>query len=162
MRRTPLFSQKSRRPPQPFLSPLKLLSSPYTLSLSLSLTVSLSLSLSHSLSLSLSFSLYLAVSIYFAVSPICTHSVHSGDRWRVGKQLMRPVRLRERVLRGEQPLCGRPVTLALGVLLEGIRDGDGAVAEVLQGRDSPIVKHYSSIKNSCFVNCVNDALCSYS
>jgi hypothetical protein len=28
------------------------------------------------------------------------------------------------------------------------------------GRDSPIVKHYSSIKNSCFVTCVNSALCS--
>jgi hypothetical protein len=31
-----------------------------------------------------------------------------------------------------------------------------------QGRDSPIVKHYSSIKNSCFVNCVNSAVCSES
>jgi hypothetical protein len=28
------------------------------------------------------------------------------------------------------------------------------------GRNSPIVKHYSSIKNSCFVTCVNSALCS--
>jgi hypothetical protein len=28
------------------------------------------------------------------------------------------------------------------------------------GRDSPIVKHYSSIKNSSFVTCVNSALCS--
>jgi hypothetical protein len=27
------------------------------------------------------------------------------------------------------------------------------------GRDSPIVKRYSSIKNSCFVTCVNSALC---
>jgi hypothetical protein len=26
------------------------------------------------------------------------------------------------------------------------------------GRDSPIVKHYSSIKNFCFVTCVNSAL----
>jgi hypothetical protein len=31
-----------------------------------------------------------------------------------------------------------------------------------QGRDSPIVKHYSSIKNSCFVTCVNSAICSLS
>jgi hypothetical protein len=30
------------------------------------------------------------------------------------------------------------------------------------GRDSPIVKHYSSTKNSCFVTCVNCALCSES
>jgi hypothetical protein len=30
----------------------------------------------------------------------------------------------------------------------------------LQGRDSPIVKHYFSIKNSSFVTCVNSALCS--
>jgi hypothetical protein len=29
-----------------------------------------------------------------------------------------------------------------------------------QGRDSPIVKHYFSIKNSCFVTCGNSALCS--
>jgi hypothetical protein len=29
-----------------------------------------------------------------------------------------------------------------------------------QGRDSPIVKHWSSIKHSCFVTCVNSALCS--
>jgi hypothetical protein len=29
-----------------------------------------------------------------------------------------------------------------------------------QGRDLPIVKHYSSIKNYCFVTCVNSALCS--
>jgi hypothetical protein len=28
------------------------------------------------------------------------------------------------------------------------------------GCDSPIVKHYSLIKNSCFVTCVNSALCS--
>jgi hypothetical protein len=28
-----------------------------------------------------------------------------------------------------------------------------------QGRDSPIVRHYSSIKNSCFVTCVNSAIC---
>jgi hypothetical protein len=32
----------------------------------------------------------------------------------------------------------------------------------VQGRDSPIVKHCSSIKNSCFVTCVNSALCSES
>jgi hypothetical protein len=31
-----------------------------------------------------------------------------------------------------------------------------------QGRDSPIVKHYSKIKNPCFVTVVNYALCSYS
>jgi hypothetical protein len=31
---------------------------------------------------------------------------------------------------------------------------------LVQGRDSPIVKHFSSIKNSCFVTCVNSALCS--
>jgi hypothetical protein len=30
----------------------------------------------------------------------------------------------------------------------------------LQGRDSPIVKHYFSIKNSCFVTFANSALCS--
>jgi hypothetical protein len=29
-----------------------------------------------------------------------------------------------------------------------------------QGRDSPIVKHYSKIKNPCFVTSVNTALCS--
>jgi hypothetical protein len=31
-----------------------------------------------------------------------------------------------------------------------------------QGRDSPIVKHYSEFKNPCFVTCVNYALCRYS
>jgi hypothetical protein len=31
-----------------------------------------------------------------------------------------------------------------------------------QGRDSPIVKHYSLPKNPCFVTCANSALCSYS
>jgi hypothetical protein len=31
----------------------------------------------------------------------------------------------------------------------------------IQGRDSPIVRHYSSVKNSCFVTSVNSALCSY-
>jgi hypothetical protein len=29
-----------------------------------------------------------------------------------------------------------------------------------QGRDSPIIKHYSLIKNPCFVTCVNSTLCS--
>jgi hypothetical protein len=32
----------------------------------------------------------------------------------------------------------------------------------VQGRDSPIVKHYPQIKNACFVTCVNSALCSKS
>jgi hypothetical protein len=32
----------------------------------------------------------------------------------------------------------------------------------IQGRDSPIVRHYSYIKNPCFVTCVNYALCSNS
>jgi magnesium-transporting ATPase (P-type) len=27
-----------------------------------------------------------------------------------------------------------------------------------QGRDSPIIKHYPQIKNTCFVTCVNSAL----
>jgi hypothetical protein len=51
-----------------------------------------------------------------------------------------------------------------GPLKEG--DGEAAVHVVLWekggnlGRDSPIVKHYSLIKNSCFVTCVNSALCS--
>jgi hypothetical protein len=31
-----------------------------------------------------------------------------------------------------------------------------------QGRDSPIVKYYSSTKNYCLVTCVNSALCNYS
>ena len=44
---------------------------------------------------------------------------------------MRPVGLRERVLRSQQPLGGRAVPLALGVLLEGVGDCDGPVAEIL-------------------------------
>jgi hypothetical protein len=32
--------------------------------------------------------------------------------------------------------------------------------EERQGRNSPIVEHYSSIKNSCFVTCVSSAFCS--
>jgi hypothetical protein len=31
---------------------------------------------------------------------------------------------------------------------------------LIQERDSPIVKHYSSVKNSCFVTCGNSAFCS--
>ncbi len=34
-------------------------------------------------------------------------------------------------MRREEPLRGRAVPLALGVLLEGVADGDGAVAKVL-------------------------------
>jgi hypothetical protein len=30
------------------------------------------------------------------------------------------------------------------------------------GRDSPMFKNYSYLKNPCFVTCVNYALCSYS
>jgi aldose 1-epimerase len=37
---------------------------------------------------------------------------------------------------------------------------NGGFSMESQGRDSPIVKHYSSIKNSSFVTCVNSALCS--
>jgi hypothetical protein len=36
-----------------------------------------------------------------------------------------------------------------------------AAVIVVLGRNSPIVKHYSSIKNPCFVTCINYALCSY-
>jgi hypothetical protein len=32
------------------------------------------------------------------------------------------------------------------------------IVDAAKGRDSPIVKHYSSIKNSCYVTCVNSAL----
>jgi hypothetical protein len=39
---------------------------------------------------------------------------------------------------------------------------DRPFASFLQGRDSPIVKHYPQIKNPCFVTCVNSALCSKS
>ena len=44
---------------------------------------------------------------------------------------MRPVRLGQRILGGQQSLRRRAVTFALAVLLEGVRDGDGPVAEVL-------------------------------
>jgi uridine kinase len=45
------------------------------------------------------------------------------------------------------------------------RGGENEVAinlivHYVQGSDSPIVKHYSSINNSCFATCVNSALCS--
>lgn len=44
---------------------------------------------------------------------------------------MGPVCLREGVLGSQQPLCSRAVPLAFGILLEGVRDGDGPVAQVL-------------------------------
>jgi hypothetical protein len=34
--------------------------------------------------------------------------------------------------------------------------------DMFQGRDSSIVKHYSKLKNPCFVTCVNSALCGWS
>ena len=53
------------------------------------------------------------------------------DGGRVGEELVRSVGLRERILGGEEALGCGSVTLAFGVLLEGIGDGDSAVAEVL-------------------------------
>ena len=44
---------------------------------------------------------------------------------------MRAIGLGERVLRGEQAFGGAAVALALGVLLEGERDGNAPVAQVL-------------------------------
>jgi hypothetical protein len=45
-------------------------------------------------------------------------------------------------------------------LLAGWLAGSPPTYLAALGRDSPIVKHYSSIKNSCFVTCVNSAFCS--
>lgn len=59
----------------------------------------------------------------------------SRHRWRhgrcIGKELMGPVCLRERILGGEEPFGRGSVTLPLGVLLESVGDGDGPVAQVL-------------------------------
>jgi len=44
---------------------------------------------------------------------------------------VRPVSLGQRVLSSQQSLSCRAVSLALGVLLEGVRDGDGSVAQIL-------------------------------
>ena len=49
----------------------------------------------------------------------------------VGEQLMRTVGLGEGILRGEKTLGGAAVTLALRILLEGERDGNTSVAEIL-------------------------------
>lgn len=54
-----------------------------------------------------------------------------GDWRSVGEQLMGSVRLGERVLCGEETLRSGAVALTLAVLLEGVADGDGSVAEVL-------------------------------
>ena len=58
---------------------------------------------------------------------------HRGQRGRggVSKQLVRPVCLGQRVLGSQQSLSCRAVSLALRVLLEGVRDGDGSVAQIL-------------------------------
>lgn len=55
----------------------------------------------------------------------------NGNGGSVGEQLMRSVGLGEGVLRGEKPLRCGAVAFALAVLLEGVADGDGSVAEVL-------------------------------
>lgn len=52
-------------------------------------------------------------------------------RWRVGEKLVGPVGLGKRVLSGEQTLGRGAVAFTLGVLLEGVADGDGSVAQVL-------------------------------
>ena len=56
-----------------------------------------------------------------------------GQRGRggVSKQLVGSVSLGQRVLGCQQSLSCRAVPLPLGVLLEGVRDGDGSVAQVL-------------------------------
>jgi len=54
-----------------------------------------------------------------------------GSGGRVSKQLVRSVSLRERVLGSQQSLCSRAVPLPLGVLLEGVGDGDRPVAQIL-------------------------------
>lgn len=55
---------------------------------------------------------------------------HHGGRG-IGKELMRPVYLCEWILSRKHSLCSRAVSLSLGVLLEGVRDADGSVAQVL-------------------------------
>jgi hypothetical protein len=56
---------------------------------------------------------------------------HHAHRRRVGEELMGAVSLRERVLCGQETFSGRAVTFAFRVFFERVRDGDGAVAEVL-------------------------------
>jgi alpha-1,3/alpha-1,6-mannosyltransferase len=62
---------------------------------------------------------------------------------------------KESVVDGETGFLRKANETEFSEVMEMIADGG-------QGRDSPIVKHYSSIKNPCFVTCVNYALCSYS
>ena len=54
-----------------------------------------------------------------------------GGGGSVSEQLVRSVSLRQRILGGQQSLCGRAVPLPLGVLLEGVGDGDRSVAQIL-------------------------------
>lgn len=54
-----------------------------------------------------------------------------GDRRSVGEELMWSVCLGEGVLGGEKALRCGAMAFALAVLLEGVADGDGSVAEVL-------------------------------
>ena len=49
----------------------------------------------------------------------------------VSEQLVRSVSLGQRVLGSQQSLSCRAVSLTLRVLLEGVRDGDGSVAQIL-------------------------------
>jgi hypothetical protein len=62
------------------------------------------------------------------------------------------VQVRVARAQNHQPLRGRQ---------RGARPHKDVLRDDSQGRDSPIVKHYSFIKNPCFVSCVNYALCSF-
>ena len=52
-------------------------------------------------------------------------------RGGVSEQLVGSVSLGQRVLGSQQSLSRGAVSLTLGVLLEGVRDGDGSVAQIL-------------------------------
>lgn len=51
--------------------------------------------------------------------------------WRIGKQLMRTICVRQRILGGQETFSRGSVSLSLRVLLEGVRNRDGSVAEIL-------------------------------
>lgn len=53
------------------------------------------------------------------------------QRWCVREQLMRPVCLTQRILRGQKPFGGTAVSLALGVAFKSIRHGDRPIAQIL-------------------------------
>lgn len=57
--------------------------------------------------------------------------MHRGRGGSIGKQLMRSVRVRQRVLCRQQALCGRSVPFAFRILLERVRNRYGAIAKVL-------------------------------